>query len=82
MPVSTIRLTTEHHAQCLFEQEQAREVHAGAAKAGFGPGSRLHAVGDGAPWIANQVKARFGTQGTYLVDFFHTCEYLGAAAPA
>ena len=32
MPVSTIRLTTEHHAQCLFEQEQAREVHAGAAK--------------------------------------------------
>ena len=47
-----------------------------------GPGSRLHAVGDGAPWIANQVKARFGTQGTYLVDFFHTCEYPGAAAPA
>ena len=31
MPVSTIRLTTEHHAQCLFEQEQAREVRAGAA---------------------------------------------------
>ena len=154
MPVSTIRLTTEYHAHCIFEQEMAREVHAGsakgrtligemdgsmvpvvevaqgegdkrkgkvlawkearlciahelgsatpvfgghfaggveesgrqwercAAKAGFGPDSRLHAVGDGAPWIANQVEARFGTQGSYLLDFFHTCEYLGAAAPA
>ena len=154
MPVSTIRLATERHAQCLFEQEMAREIHAEpaqgrifigemdgsmvpvveaakdaddkrkgktlvwkearlciahvlgsvtpvfgghfaggveesgrqwarcAAKAGFGPDSHLHAVGDGAPWIAHQVDARFGTQGTYLVDFYHTCEYLGAAAPA
>ena len=32
MPVSTIRLTTERHAQCIFEQEMAREVHAGPAK--------------------------------------------------
>ena len=32
MPVSTIRLTTEYHAQCIFEQEMAREVHAGSAK--------------------------------------------------
>ena len=51
-----------------------------AAKAGFGPGSQLHAVGDGAPWIANQVDLQFGTQGTYLVDFFHLCEYLGEAS--
>jgi hypothetical protein len=51
-----------------------------AAKAGFGPGSHLHAVGDGAPWIANQVDRQFGTQGTYLVDFFHLCEYLGEAS--
>lgn len=154
MPASTIRLTTGHHAHCLFEQEQARDVQAGpansrtfigemdgsmapvvevaqgvgdkrkgkalvwkearlciahelgsaapvfgghfaggveesgrqwerrAAKAGFGPGSHLHAVGDGTPWIANQVEARFGTQGAYLVDFFHACECLAAAAPA
>ena len=38
-------------------------------------------VGDGAPWIANQVDLQFGTQGSYLVDFFHVCEYLGEAAP-
>ena len=154
MPVSTIRLATERHAQCLLEHEMAREVRAESAnsrtfigemdgsmvpvvevaqgagdkrkgkalvwrearlciahelgsatpvfgghfaggveesgrqwercavKAGFGPGSHLHAVGDGAPWIASQVEARFGTQGAYLVDFFHACEYLGAAAPA
>jgi hypothetical protein len=154
MPVSTIQRLTERHAQCLFEQEKAREISAEsakgrlfigemdgsmvpvveiakdaddkrkgktlvwkevrlciahalgsvtpvfgghfaggveesgrqwercAAKAGFGPASHLHAVGDGAPWIAHQVDARFGTQGTYLVDFFHTCEYLGAAALA
>jgi hypothetical protein len=63
-------------------EESGRQWERCAAKAGFGPGSRLHAVGDGAPWIANQVEARFGTQGAYLVDFFHTCEYLGAAATA
>ena len=154
MPVSTIRLTAERHAQCLFEHEMAREIHAEpakgltfigemdgpmapvvevaqdggdkrkgkalawkearlciahalgsvtpvfgghfaggveesgrqwgrcAVKASFGPGSHLHAVGDGALWIANQVGARFGKQGTCLVDFSHACEYLGAAASA
>lgn len=153
MPVSTIRRTTEQHAQRIYEQEAVREIGPGtaagvifvgeldgsmvpvmepapeaedkrkgkvlswkevrlnlvhpnggvtpvfgghfaggvaesgrqwrrcAAKAGFGPGSHLHAVGDGAPWIANQVELQFGPQGSYLGDFFHLCEYLGAAAP-
>ena len=31
MPVSKIRLTTKHHAQCIFEQELAREIQAGLA---------------------------------------------------
>jgi hypothetical protein len=62
-------------------EESGRQWGRGAAKAGFGPGSQLHAVGDGAPWIANQVDLQFGTQGSYLVDCFHACEYLGAAAP-
>lgn len=51
-----------------------------ARKAGFGPGSRLHAVGDGAPWIVDQMDLHFGVQGTYLVDFFHVSEYLAEAA--
>ena len=51
-----------------------------ACHAGFGRQTYLHAVGDGAPWIAAQVEERFGTQGHYLVDFYHVCEYLGPAA--
>jgi hypothetical protein len=39
-------------------------------------------VGDGAPWIAAQVQEKFGANGSYLVDFYHACEYLGAAAKA
>jgi hypothetical protein len=51
-----------------------------AARAGFGAGSHVHAVGDGAAWIVNQVEERFGEQGSYLIDFYHVCEYLSAAA--
>ena len=53
-----------------------------ARRAGFGKASRVHAVGDGAEWIARQVDERFGSQGGYLVDFYHVCDYLGAAATA
>lgn len=53
-----------------------------ACRAGFGRNSQLHAVGDGACWIADQVEERFGKNGRYLLDFFHVCDYLGAAAKA
>jgi hypothetical protein len=51
-----------------------------AVAAGFGTQTHVHGVGDGAPWIADQTKAKFGTQASYLVDFFHVCEYLAAAS--
>ena len=51
-----------------------------AVKAGFGSNTHLHGVGDGASWIARQFNAIFGTQGSYLIDFFHVCEYLSAAS--
>jgi hypothetical protein len=51
-----------------------------AIEAGFGRKTYLHAVGDGAPWIANQVSKKFASQGSYLIDFYHICEYLEAAA--
>jgi len=51
-----------------------------ARRVGFGKGHRAHGLGDGAPWIARQVKKNFGQQGSYLVDFFHVCDYLSAAA--
>jgi hypothetical protein len=61
-------------------EESGRQWARCAAKAGFGPASHLHAVGDGATWMASQLDARFGTQGAFLVDFFHLCESLGAAS--
>lgn len=59
-----------------------KQLRACAKRAGFGTGHRVHGVGDGAPWIAHQVKQRFGSQGSYLLDFYHVCDYLGAAALA
>jgi Uncharacterised protein family (UPF0236) len=51
-----------------------------AVAAGFGTQTQLHSVGDGATWIADQVDNKFGTQGSFLVDFYHVCDYLAAAA--
>jgi len=53
-----------------------------AVRAGFGANSHVHAVGDGAPWIVDQVETQFGEQGSYLIDFYHVCEYLSAATKA
>jgi len=59
-----------------------RQLFACAVRAGFGANSHVHAVGDGAPWIVGQVEEHFGAQGSYLIDFYHVCEYLNAAAKA
>lgn len=59
-----------------------RQLRACANRAGFGQGHRVHGVGDGAPWIAAQLQQRFGSQGSYLLDFYQVCEYLSAAAKA
>ena len=53
-----------------------------ARNAGWALNSEIHVVGDGAPWIARQAEEVFGTQGSFLVDFYHVCEYLAAAAPS
>jgi len=42
--------------------------------------TKIHCVGDGAKWIANQVEEQFGSKGKYLIDFYHLCEYLSQAA--
>ena len=51
-----------------------------AVATGLNGKSRVHALGDGAPWIAEQVERQFGAQGHYLVDFYHLCDYLAAAS--
>lgn len=53
-----------------------------AQAAGLKPKSRVHGIGDGARWILEKFTDSFGSQGSYLVDFYHVSEYLGAAAPA
>jgi Uncharacterised protein family (UPF0236) len=53
-----------------------------AARAGWATATHVHAVSDGAEWIERQHRTHFARHGTYLVDFFHVCEYLAAAAPA
>jgi hypothetical protein len=67
----------------LGEPEEAgRQMLHCAISAGFNQNSTVHCVGDGAPWIADQVDMVFGPSGSFLIDFYHLCEYLGAAAPS
>ena len=61
-------------------EEAGRRLFACAVRAGFGADSRVHAVGDGAPWIVGQIEDLFGEQGSYLIDFYHVCEYLSVAS--
>jgi hypothetical protein len=57
-------------------------LRACAVAAGFGKNTQFHGVGDGAGWIAEQFTTAFGSQASYLVDFYHVCDYLAAAAAA
>lgn len=57
-----------------------RQLLGCAIAAGMGTDIQVHALGDGAVWIADQIAARFGTQGRYTVDFFHVCDYLAEGA--
>jgi hypothetical protein len=60
--------------------DAGQQLYHGAVQAGFGKKTHLHAVGDGATWIADQIDGQFGAQGRYLIDFYHICGYLAAAA--
>ncbi len=61
-------------------EEAGQKMLECAVLAGMKEGTYIHAVGDGAPWIAEQVKLKFCNQSGYLIDFFHLCEYLSGAA--
>lgn len=50
--------------------------------AGAGKRTRFHGLGDGAAWITEQMDLTFGARGEYLLDFYHLCDYLSAAAGA
>lgn len=69
------------YAATLGGPSQAGELFVDSViRAGGGQRTKLHCVGDGASWIANQIKQRLGTQANYLIDFYHLSEYLSGAA--
>ena len=51
-------------------------------RSGMGKSTRIHGVGDGATWIQEQFDRAYGSQGSFLIDFYHLGSYLDAAAPA
>lgn len=51
-----------------------------AQRCGLNEKTFVHGIGDGAPWIVEKFKDNFGSQGKYLIDFYHVSEYLAAAA--
>lgn len=68
-------------AATMEEAQQAGAVWLDCVKrAGAGAKTKIHCVGDAAPWILEQWRRRFKEQGSYLIDFYHVSEYLAAAA--
>ena len=60
--------------------EAGEQLLASAIRVGLGQQTYVHGVGDGAPWIADQIEQSLGEPGRYLLDFYHLCEYLASAS--
>jgi hypothetical protein len=73
-------VTARYRATLGTVSEAGEQLKACFIEAGGGRQTRLHCVGDAAPWIINQVEQCFGEQASYLIDFFHVSEYLSEAA--
>jgi hypothetical protein len=73
--------TTTYAATFGSVEETGRRWGHCTRQAGWGLNSQVHAVGDGADWIRLQSREVFRDQGTFLCDFYHVSQYLGAAAP-
>jgi hypothetical protein len=61
--------------------EAGKQLAAVVNKAGRGKDTKIHCLGDGALWIAEQVEIQFGADASFLLDFFHVSDYLAEAAP-
>lgn len=51
-----------------------------ASLAGLGVNTKIQGVGEGASWIETQIKEKFKSKASYLIDFYHICEYLADAS--
>lgn len=72
---------THYGVSCGDLAETAAQWEHTARQAGWAGPTAIHAVGDGAEWIARLARQCFGAQGRFLVDLYHVGEYLAAAAP-
>lgn len=73
--------TTPVYAATMGDVHEAgKQLRFSAEAVGLNEKSNVHGVGDGAPWIAIQFENQFAARGTYLIDFYHLCEYLAKAA--
>jgi hypothetical protein len=82
LTVAQARGSVQSFYQAGFETvDTIGQQWACAAKlAGRGLNTKVHALGDGAPWIQNQSKVAFGQDNGYLLDFYHLCDYLHEAS--
>ena len=60
--------------------EAGKQLRFAVEDVGLNDKTKIHGVGDGATWIASQFENQFGAQSTYLIDFYHLCDYLSAAS--
>jgi hypothetical protein len=61
-------------ATLVSAEEAGERLAVCALEAGAGNQTKIHGLGDGAPWIIEQMEVQFGTQAQYLVDFYHVCD--------
>ena len=73
------RIYYAHGGFCEVEKT-GHALGQAALKAGWNASARVPCLGDGASWVAKQAHQQFGPK-SFLVDFYHRCEYLQAAAP-
>ncbi len=62
-------------------QGVGEQMFALALRSGYGENTQVHGVGDGAPWIAQQIEAVFPRQ-RFLLDRYHLLEHLYEGASA
>jgi hypothetical protein len=61
--------------------EAGEQLRHSAIQAGLGVDTTfVHGVGDGAPWIALQIEARFGEPSRFILDFYHLRNCLANAS--
>lgn len=73
--------TNKRHRVVMGEPDEAGDHWLSCAiEQGMNRQATIHCVSDGAQWIASQTNRVFGDQGSFLVDFYHLCEYLADAA--